>query len=61
MTSELVGAVLGLGYELVSQPLTALADTAKCHSDGAPVLQILWKESALAELDRIAGRAAAIA
>lgn len=43
------------------QPFAVLTDTAKRHSDGAPVLQILWKESVLAELDRIAGRAAAIA
>lgn len=33
-----------------------LVDTAKKHSDGAPVTQILWKESVLGELKRLAQR-----
>ncbi len=41
------------------QPFAVLADTAKRHSDGAPVLQILWKESVLAAL-RVASQGALI-
>lgn len=43
------------------QPFAVLTDTAKRHSDGAPVLQILWKESVLAELEHQGARIAASA
>lgn len=45
-------------WELLPEgkPFAVITDTAKQHSDGKPVQQILWKESVLEELTQLAHR-----
>lgn len=45
-------------WELLPEgkPFAIITDTPKRHSDGKPVQQILWKESVLGELKRLAHR-----
>lgn len=45
-------------WELLPEgkPFAVITDTPKRHSDGKPVQQILWKESVLGELRRLAQR-----
>lgn len=45
-------------WELLPEgkPFSVITDTPKKHSDGKPVQQILWKESVLGELKKLARR-----
>jgi hypothetical protein len=45
-------------WELLPEgkPFAVITDTPKKHSDGKPVQQILWKESVLGELKKLARR-----